>query len=236
MARGRTESLLVRKVTDDGSSRAPDQVIVEEPMEIRLDGTRVTTTMRTPGHDYELAVGFCVAEGLLAGAPVRAVRYCAVGSAADTAFNVVTVETGGAAPVPEPRLSTTTSSCGWCGTDEIQSVVDRLAPLAGVATFDPDLLATFPEVVGPHQELFALTGGVHAAAAIDGDADGFAGERAGDEQRLRSGAAGTRCLAELAAAGGGEHGRRTGRRGPCAGTGAGPLSARASGGYGRGQD
>lgn len=169
MARGRTESLLVRKLTDDGSTRAPDQVIVEEPMEIRLDGTRVTTTMRTPGHDYELAVGFCVAEGLLAGAPVRTVRYCAVGSAADTAFNVVTVETGGAAPEPEPRLSTTTSSCGWCGTDEIQSVVDRLAPLGDVATFDPDLLATFPEVVGPHQELFALTGGVHAAAAIDGD-------------------------------------------------------------------
>ena len=167
MARGRTESLLVRKVTDDGSSRAPDQVIVEEPMEIRLDGTRVTTTMRTPGHDYELAVGFCVAEGLLAGAPVRTVRYCAVGSAADTAFNVVTVETGGAAPTPQPRLSTTTSSCGWCGTDEIQSVVDRLDPLGEVVAFDVELLASLPELVAPHQELFAATGGVHAAAAVD---------------------------------------------------------------------
>ncbi|MCB0970525.1 MAG: formate dehydrogenase accessory sulfurtransferase FdhD [Acidimicrobiales bacterium] len=167
MARGRTESLLVRKVTDDGSSRAPDQVIVEEPMEIRLDGTRVTTTMRTPGHDYELAVGFCLAEGLLAGAPVRTVRYCAVGSAADTAFNVVTVETGGAAPTPQPRLSTTTSSCGWCGTDEIQSVVDRLDPLGEVVAFDVELLASLPELVAPHQELFAATGGVHAAAAVD---------------------------------------------------------------------
>ena len=167
MARGRTESLLVRKVTDDGSSRAPDQVIVEEPMEIRLDGTRVTTTMRTPGHDYELAVGFCLAEGLLAGAPVRTVRYCAVGSAADTAFNVVTVETGGAAPTPQPRLSTTTSSCGWCGTDEIQSVVDRLDPLGDVVAFDLEVLAGLPELVAPHQELFAATGGVHAAAAVD---------------------------------------------------------------------
>ena len=167
MARGRTESLLVRKLTDDGSTRAPDQVIVEEPMEIRLDGTRVTTTMRTPGHDYELAVGFCLAEGLLAGAPVRTVRYCAVGSAADTAFNVVTVETGGAAPTPQPRLSTTTSSCGWCGTDEIQSVVDRLDPLGEVVAFDVELLASLPELVAPHQELFAATGGVHAAAAVD---------------------------------------------------------------------
>ena len=169
MARGRTESLLVRKVTDEGSSRAPDQVIVEEPMEIRLDGTRITTTMRTPGHDYELAVGFCLAEGLLAGAPVRTVRYCAVGSAADTAFNVVTVETGGAAPTPEPRLTTTTSSCGWCGTDEIQSVVDRLDPLGAVAELPHELLATLPELVAPHQELFAATGGVHAAAAVDAD-------------------------------------------------------------------
>ena len=167
MARGRTESLLVRKLTDGGSTRAPDQIIVEEPMEIRLDGTRVTTTMRTPGHDYELAVGFCLAEGLLAGAPVRTVRYCAVGSAADTAFNVVTVETGGAAPTPQPRLSTTTSSCGWCGTDEIQSVVDRLDPLGDVVAFDLEVLAGLPELVAPHQELFAATGGVHAAAAVD---------------------------------------------------------------------
>ena len=161
-------SKLVRKHADGSSSRSPDQVIVEEPLEIRLDGARVTTTMRTPGNDYELAVGFCLTDGLLAGAPVQTVRYCATGSAVDTAFNVVTVETGGRAPVPEPRLTTTTSSCGWCGTDQVDDVAARLTPLGtDRPTFDPLLLASMPERVAPHQELFAATGGVHAAAAFD---------------------------------------------------------------------
>ena len=78
--------------------------------------------MRTPGHDFELAAGFCFTDGLLAGAPVQTCRYCGTGSAVETEFNVVSVETGGAAPVPTPRLTTTTSSCGLCG-----STVDRRA-------------------------------------------------------------------------------------------------------------
>jgi FdhD protein len=170
MARGRTASLIVRKAEGASVSRSPDQVIVEEPLEIRLDGTRVTTTMRTPGHDYELAVGFCTTEGLLVGAPVQTVRYCATGSAVDTAFNVVTVETGGRAPEPAPRLTTTTSSCGWCGTDQVDDVASRLTPLAGDRpAFGLELLASVPELVASHQELFAATGGVHAAAAFGAD-------------------------------------------------------------------
>ena len=69
--------MLVTKHDDNGARRVPDDLIVEEPLEIRLDGHLVTTTMRTPGHDFELAVGFCFTDGLLAGAPVQTVRYCA---------------------------------------------------------------------------------------------------------------------------------------------------------------
>lgn len=171
MARGRTVSQLVRRYEDGESRRSPDRLVVEEPLEIRLDGHRVTTTMRTPGHDYELAVGFCHTDGLLAGAAVQTVRYCATGSALDTSFNVVSVETGGRAPQPTPRLTTTTSSCGWCGTDQIDAILERLPPLTGVATIAPEVLAAMPERVRADQELFDATGGVHAAAAFTADGE-----------------------------------------------------------------
>jgi FdhD protein len=148
--------------------RVPDQLAVEEPMEIRLDGHRVTTTMRTPGHDYELAAGFCHADGLLGGATIIGVRYCADGAASDTYFNVVTVETGGLAPVPTGRLTTTTSSCGLCGSDSLTSLSGRLAPLPP-GNFDLDVLAASPDAVRPLQKVFAATGAVHGAAAIAPD-------------------------------------------------------------------
>jgi FdhD protein len=153
----------------DGSDleRRPDQLVVEEPLEVHLDGTLVATTMRTPGHDFELASGFCFTEGLLAGAAVRQCRYCGTGSAVDSEFNVVTVETGGAAPVPTPRLTVTTSACGMCGTTAIDELRERLHPLAPTPPLPLDVVAAIPERVAADQELFAVTGGVHAAAAFD---------------------------------------------------------------------
>jgi FdhD protein len=155
-------------VSRPGAGRiTPDRVIVEEPMEIRLDDHVVTTTMRTPGNDYELAVGFLHGEGLLGGAPVQQVRYCATGSAVETEFNVVSVETGGRAPVPRARLTTTTAACGLCGSQSVDDLTARLAPLAEPAPVDPALLAALVDTVRGKQELFDTTGAVHAAAAFD---------------------------------------------------------------------
>src|SRR5262245_10517186 len=142
MGRGRTERVLVHRVQgEEPPRRQPDDLIVEEPLEIRLDGHLVTTTMRTPGDDFELAVGFCFTDGLLDGAPVLRCRYCSDDrSAAAAAFNVVTVETGGRARVPTPRLTTTTSSCGLCGLASIQDLVTRLAPLDEVAPIPVEVL------------------------------------------------------------------------------------------------
>ena len=167
MNRSRTRRFLVTAVTSDGAKRRPDDLIVEEPMTIQLDGTVVSTTMRTPGNDFELAAGFCHTDGLLAGVPVVGVRYCADGPALASEFNVVTVETGGRAPSPTPRLGTTSSSCGWCGSDQLDELHQRLAPLPPTAPLPLDLLASVPGAVAARQDLFDATGAVHAAAAFD---------------------------------------------------------------------
>ncbi len=136
-------------------------------MAIELDGIRVATTMRTPGDDFELAVGFCHNEGLLAGHPVLDVSYCRDGDV-ENAFNVVQVVTGGKAPTPVPRLAMTTSSCGFCGTDDIDELAARLDPVAGTP-FDWHVLATAPAALREQQQLFEATGAVHAAGLVEPD-------------------------------------------------------------------
>jgi FdhD protein len=148
--------------------RRPDHLVVEEPLEIHLDGALVATTMRTPGNDFELATGFCFTEGLLAGAPVRTCRYCGTGSAVDSEFNVVSVDTGGEAPKPTPRLTTVTSACGMCGTTAVDELRERLHPLPPPpAPPDWEILAGLSDHMAKDQKLFELTGAVHAAVAFD---------------------------------------------------------------------
>jgi FdhD protein len=169
---GRTERVLVRRVGDDErAGRVPDDLIVEEPLTIRLDGTAVTTTMRTPGHDFELAAGFCWTEGLLGDAPILRCRYCGDESPISTEYNVVSVETGGRAPAPTPRLGTTSSSCGLCGNEAIDELTARLTPLEPTSPFPTDLLAELPTRAAAHQPLFDRTGAVHAAVVFDRSGD-----------------------------------------------------------------
>jgi FdhD protein len=171
MATRRSERIVITRVDGGVTRRQPDELIVEEPMSIQLDGTLVSTTMRTPGNDFELAVGYCYTDGLLAGAAVHGVRYCATGSAVDTAFNVVTVETGNRAPVPTPRLTTTSSSCGLCGSASLDELAARLFPLpvGRLALPSLDAIASIANAVVGTQGLFKQTGSVHAAAAFRQD-------------------------------------------------------------------
>lgn len=142
-------------------------------MSIQLDGALIATTMRTPGHDFELAVGFCVGEGLLSEVPVTGVRYCANGSAVESAFNVVTVDTGGRAPTPVARIGNVSSSCGLCGTEAIDGVAARIAPLpdGACAAISVATMAAVPRRVLGDQGLFSATGAVHAAAAFRSDGE-----------------------------------------------------------------
>ena len=161
--------MLTTTIEDGTARRRPDELAVEEPMTIRLDDHLVATTMRTPGHDFELAVGFCFTDGLLGGAPVRTCRYCATGSATDTAFNVVSVDTGGQAPVPTPRLGVTSSSCGLCGSTTLDELADRLEPLVPTVAIPLEVLAGMAERLRSEQVVFEATGAVHAAAAFDAE-------------------------------------------------------------------
>jgi FdhD protein len=170
MTRGRTNRLLTTWVDADGRTRGPDEVAVEEPLEIRLDGNLVGTTMRTPGHDFELAVGFCLTEGLLGGAAVRSAKYCrgeGPGAVVESEFNVVTVSTGGLAPVPEPRLGVTTSACGMCGTTAVDELRATLHPLPVGEPIDDDIVLGAPGRLLGDTPIFAATGAVHAAALFD---------------------------------------------------------------------
>ena len=158
---------MVRRFDGDSSSNAPDEVIVEEPLEIRLDGEVVTTTMRTPGHDFELAAGFCSGEGLLDANAVRTIRYCGTaGSGLDTEFNVVTVETVDRRQPTRARLTRTTSSCGLCGSTAISELTSRLLPIETPAAISAPIVERAIEGARREQELFARTGAVHGAAAF----------------------------------------------------------------------
>ena len=157
-SRRRSESLLVTTIDAGVRRRHPDEVIVEEPMTVQLDGHVVSTTMRTPGHDYELAAGFCFSDGLLGDASIHGVRYCANGAAGDSEFNVVTVETGGRAPIPTPRLGNTTSSCGLCGSEAIEQLCDRLLPLSDTPAIPVAVFTGITDAVFGSQGLFETTG------------------------------------------------------------------------------
>ena len=160
--------MVVAVVRDDG---VRDEVAVEEPLEIRVDGAPLAVTMRTPGHDEELALGFLYGEGLIPAAPPRA-----AGPTTDLAANVVEV----AGPLlrdPGARRFYTTSSCGVCGKGALAEV-EAAATLAGAAAPLPPgpvvsraLLAGLPERLRVGQSAFARTGGMHATGLFDADGE-----------------------------------------------------------------
>lgn len=174
MPRSRSDSVLTRRFDAGGAGdlgRRPEALIVEEPLVIRLDDVQVGSTMRTPGHDFELAAGFLYTEGALAGAPIVGIRYCGTGPAMDTEFNVVSVDTGGQAPTPTPRLGSATSSCGICGTEAIGELTERLRVLPPYEPWDAGFLVSLPDRLRANQPLFDATGGVHGAAAVNRDGE-----------------------------------------------------------------
>jgi len=130
-----------------------DRVAVEEPLEIRIGGTPVAVTMRTPGHDEELALGFCLSEGL----QPRGARL-----PDDLAANTVDVDAPGFDPTRLQRSFYTSSSCGVCGKGALEAVAVEAPRVESQLRVPLALVTSLPERLREAQAAFAVTGGLHA--------------------------------------------------------------------------
>ncbi len=178
--RGRSvERVQVTRWRDAHREERPDEVAGEEPMEIRVrvpaaDGWKqhsIAVTMRTPGHDFELAAGFLHAEGVLhSAADVQRIGYC-TDAEEDQQFNIVVVYLAPQVSFDAERLSRhvfTTASCGICGKaalDWVQTSCPRKPQ--GKFLLDPGTLFEMRRSLEQSQSLFARTGGLHASALFD---------------------------------------------------------------------
>ena len=131
----------------------PDRVAVEEPLEIRIGGLPVAVTMRTPGHDEELALGFCLSEGLRP-------REARVPD--DLAANTVEVDAPGFDPGRLQRSFYTSSSCGVCGKGALEAVAVEAPRVESGLGVPLSLVASLPDRLREAQAAFAVTGGLHA--------------------------------------------------------------------------
>jgi len=172
---GLTAKRRVLRIEDGGKQVVFDTVAAEEPLEIRVDGTALAVTMRTPGNDFELAAGFRVTEGIVDRAEqIRTLRYC-VGDDETQEFNVLNADLSSDAPgrsVGE-RSFVTTSACGLCGKTSIDTVRARSSfdVRDDSVTVTPSLLASLPDRLRVAQRVFDRTGGLHAAGLFTADGE-----------------------------------------------------------------
>jgi FdhD protein len=139
--------------------RESDRLAVEEPLEIRIGGRAIAVTMRTPGHDEELALGFCLSEGI----PARSARL-----PDDLAVNTVEVEVAGDFDIESVRRNFyTSSSCGVCGKGALEAVAVSAPRVESELSVTLPLIASLPNRLRDEQATFAATGGLHAAGLFD---------------------------------------------------------------------
>jgi FdhD protein len=168
----------VVRMTATGERLRPDTLAAEEPFEIRVDGTALSVTMRTPGDDVELAHGFLLTEGVIGDREdVLTARYCdGVDDQGANTYNLMDVRLAPGVPLPDPSVTRnfyTTSSCGVCGKAALDAI-----KLAGRFKLGDDTsvvatrtLAALPDRLRARQKLFESTGGIHAAGLFTTDGD-----------------------------------------------------------------
>lgn len=172
-----TDRRKVRRIEGVGRGDRSETLVVEEPLEIRVNGQAVAVTMRTPGSDVELTQGFLLTEGVIASRDdLLTVRYCQ-GEGPDglNTYNVLDVALAAGVAAPDPTVTRnfyTTSSCGVCGKGSLDAVrtISRFSPGDDPSTIGSNTLAGLPDKLRSRQKVFATTGGLHAAAlfTLDG--------------------------------------------------------------------
>ena len=159
----------------DDVREVPDKLVTEEPMEIRLHGPgqapeALAVTMRTPGNDFELAVGFCLTEGLVRSADdLDSVAYCLAGEG-EQEYNVVTVKVRH--PVDRrghERVVVANASCGLCGKTSLDQIEQQCPPVAVGPSVPRSVVAALPAQLRAAQTVFDATGGLHATARFTAD-------------------------------------------------------------------
>jgi FdhD protein len=145
-----------------GGATEQDDVAVEEPLEIRVNGEPVAVTMRTPGHDEELALGFLLSEG---------VRPQAASLPDDLAANAVDVAVDGFDPERLRRNFYTSSSCGVCGKGALEAVSVEAPRVESDLRVSAALVSDLPDRLRGAQPTFAATGGLHATGLFSADGD-----------------------------------------------------------------
>jgi FdhD protein len=170
-----TSQTRVLKVRDGAKRETMDRLAGEEPMEIRAGppgqpAEAVAVTMRTPGRDFELAVGFLFTEGLIGAADVQRVSYCD-DLDGEQAYNVVTVRTRGPLRPHAERSFYTTSSCGVCGKAALDQVEVTCETVTSPLTVSSDVISELPGALRRAQKLFEQTGGLHAAGLFTASGD-----------------------------------------------------------------
>lgn len=170
----------VLKVPGNGAE-TPDLVVVEEPLEIRIlhgpandrKKSTLSVTMRTPGHDFELAAGFLFTEGVISHADdIKVVRHCEDVDQPEALHNIVIVELQESTVFDEEKLKRNfymTSSCGVCGKASIEAIENQNCPvlLLNKGAVSTEVLHGLSDTLREHQKNFAYTGGIHAAAAFN---------------------------------------------------------------------
>jgi len=160
---------IVRRRSDGGLEYQHDELTIEEPLEIRMRDETIATTMRTPGHDEELAAGFLLSEAVIRDRAL--IENFTRPETARNRENIITVDLAGGTKVKlnsAQRLGTISSSCGLCGKKSIDAIRQNFAPIASTSLrISIETLLSLPDLLRQHQSDFDRTGGIHAAGIFD---------------------------------------------------------------------